>query len=152
MSSRRRIRRRLPRAQFLPQHTQFGTHILCLRNKPVIPVLLGNTLPRPDRTCEEYEEYCRAMLLLFKPWRILRELKGDGITWHEVFEREKFSPKLLAIIRNMNIENECKDARDAHAALVREHQAKPHIYGDRDHETQIDMDAFDEALLGDASL
>lgn len=56
------------------------------------------------------------------------------------------------IVKNMNIENECKDPRDAHAALVREQRVKPHMFGERTRDTQIDMDAFDEALMADVSL
>jgi hypothetical protein len=64
-----------------------------------------------------------------------------------------FRPAVLRIIKNMNIENECKDAQDAHAALVRDQQHKPYIYGaQQSEETQVDMDAFDEALFADTTL
>ncbi|KAG2127030.1 hypothetical protein BD769DRAFT_1318493, partial [Suillus cothurnatus] len=99
-----------------------------LRGKFVVPVLLGNALPRPDGSDEEYEHYCRSMLLLFKPWRILRELKDNMSTWTEAFENETFAPDLQTIIGNVNVEHECKDARDAHAQTVREQHAKPHAY------------------------
>ncbi|KAG1732739.1 hypothetical protein EDB19DRAFT_1640108, partial [Suillus lakei] len=102
----------LPRAKFTPQHAQFSTHILCLCRKTVIPLLLGDAIPRPDRSVEEKELHCRAMMLLFKPWQEFKDLKEDDNSWADAFEREAFSLRLLAIIRNMNVENECKDACD----------------------------------------
>ncbi|KAG2145269.1 hypothetical protein DEU56DRAFT_732367, partial [Suillus clintonianus] len=109
----------LPRATFAPQHAQFSTHMLRLRSKKVVPLLLGDALPRPDQSEEENELHCRAMMLLFKPWREFSDLKSDVESWVDAFEKETFPSRLLAIIKNMNVENECKDARDAHAVLVR---------------------------------
>ncbi|KAG1856611.1 hypothetical protein C8R48DRAFT_675009 [Suillus tomentosus] len=126
----------LPRAKFAQGHTQVATHILRLCKKFVVPVLLGNTIPRPDKSDKEYTLHCRALMLLFKPWRNLRDLKGEP-----------------SIIKNMDIENECKDARDAHATLVREQGLKPHVYGTQQNDqTQVDMDTFEEALFADATL
>ncbi|KAG1856607.1 hypothetical protein C8R48DRAFT_608114, partial [Suillus tomentosus] len=109
----------LPRAKFAQGHTQVATHILRLCKKFVVPVLLGNTIPRPDKSDKEYTLHCRALMLLFKPWRNLRDLKGDHVSWSDAYAKETFPSKILAIIKNMDIENECKDARDAHATLVR---------------------------------
>ncbi|KAG2738982.1 hypothetical protein P692DRAFT_20667567, partial [Suillus brevipes Sb2] len=100
-----------------------------LRSKSVVPVLLGDAIPHPDGAEEDYNKYCQCMMILFKPWRDLRSLKGGHITWIEAFEAETFSLPLKAIIRNMNVEKECKDARDAHAASVRENKVKPHVFG-----------------------
>ncbi|KAG1886348.1 uncharacterized protein F5891DRAFT_930619, partial [Suillus fuscotomentosus] len=86
-----------------------------LRKVHVVPVLLGAAIPRPDGSTEEYETFCRAMLILFKPWRSFQELKNNDDTWAESFSRQHFAPGLHKIIQNMNVENECKDARDAHA-------------------------------------
>ncbi|KAG1890326.1 hypothetical protein F4604DRAFT_1533592, partial [Suillus subluteus] len=99
-----------------------------LREKSVIPVLLGDSIHRPDRSEEEYEKYCCAMMILFKSWRDLSVLKGTYSSWSEAFDNETFTPEFLNLIHNMNIENECKDARDVHAATVREEKAKPHIF------------------------
>ncbi|KAG1855299.1 hypothetical protein F4604DRAFT_1685781 [Suillus subluteus] len=71
----------------------------------------------------------------------------------DAYEKETFPAKLLVIIKNMNVENECKDARDAHAVMVQEQHHKPHPFGAQySEETQVDMDAFDEALFADATL
>ncbi|KAG1797047.1 uncharacterized protein HD556DRAFT_1306744 [Suillus plorans] len=153
--ARRRGRKALPRAKFLAQHSQFDTHILRLRKKKVIPVLLGNALPHPDRSEEEYEKYCRAMMLLFKPWRDLGMLKDKHMSWRGAFDNMTFDPAISSIIRNMNIENECKEARDTHAAAVKENRRKPHMFGNNvteDIETQLDIDTFDDALLSNTAL
>ncbi|KAJ7130145.1 hypothetical protein C8R44DRAFT_530274, partial [Mycena epipterygia] len=85
----------------------------------VVPVLLGPTLPRPDRSDAEYDKWCRCMLLLFKPWRSMAELKGDHASWASAFDATEFSPASQLIMRNLNVENECKDARDEHDKLRR---------------------------------
>ncbi|KZV62853.1 hypothetical protein PENSPDRAFT_551691, partial [Peniophora sp. CONT] len=59
-------------------HPKFETHVARLRTIPVVPVILGPTLPRRDRA---EEEWCRAMLILFKPWRSLEDLKRPSETW-----------------------------------------------------------------------
>lgn len=126
-----------------------------MRKKQVIPVLLGDAIPQPDGAEEEYEKYCRCMMMLFTPWRDLRCLKGEHRTWIEAFEQETFSPAKTAIIRNMNVEKECKEARDAHAHAAQEQCIKPHVFDRNDTEYddgQIDMAAFDQALFADSSL
>ncbi|KAG1784390.1 uncharacterized protein HD556DRAFT_1435457 [Suillus plorans] len=90
----------------LRTHSQYESHRLCMRKKQVIPVLLGDAIPQPDGAEEEYEKYCRCMMMLFTPWRDLRCLKGEHRTWIEAFEQETFSPAKTAIIRNMNVEKE----------------------------------------------
>lgn len=154
-SSRKCGRKMLPRAKFVERHSQFGSHILQMREKYVIPVLLGDAIPWPDRSSECYERYCRAMMVLFKPWRDFETLKGENDSWTQAFEKESFPPAILSVISNMNIENECKDARDTHAAVVREECAKPHVFGNNVTEhmhSEEDMAAFNDALLADTSL
>ncbi|KAG1856861.1 hypothetical protein C8R48DRAFT_554801, partial [Suillus tomentosus] len=95
----------------------------------VVPVLLGPGIPRSDGSEEDYECYCCSILLLFKSWRDLGDLRAECTTWSAAFDACDFSPSLKAIIRNMNVENECKEACDAHAANVREKRVRPHLYG-----------------------
>ncbi|KAG1878162.1 hypothetical protein F4604DRAFT_1679883 [Suillus subluteus] len=55
----------------------------------------------------------------------------------------------------IRVENECKDARDMHAAAVREERAAPHVFGSRATEqgdVQEDMMAFDDALMANSAL
>ncbi len=45
------------RGKFDHFHPQHSTHLLRLKDHPVIPVLIGPAIPRPDRGDEEYENY-----------------------------------------------------------------------------------------------
>ncbi|KAG1874904.1 hypothetical protein F4604DRAFT_1581861, partial [Suillus subluteus] len=91
-------------------HGQSDTHYMQLCRKQVVPVLIGTSIPRPDGSTEDYEMYCQAMLMLFRPWRTLTELEISNATWAETFAQQTFTSDLCKIIRNMNVENECKDA------------------------------------------
>ncbi|KAA1478248.1 hypothetical protein DENSPDRAFT_861822 [Dentipellis sp. KUC8613] len=57
------------------------THVSRLRTRPFVPVILGPTIGRTDREFEERSLFCRAMLILFKPWRRPSDLKMPGQTW-----------------------------------------------------------------------
>ncbi|KAG1842475.1 hypothetical protein C8R48DRAFT_619580, partial [Suillus tomentosus] len=103
----------MKRGRFLPGHPQHDTHVLRFRSEPVVPVLLGPGIPRSDGSEEDYERYCRSILLLFKSWRDLGDLQAECATWSAALDACDFSPSLKAVIRNMNVENECKEARDA---------------------------------------
>ncbi|KAH7904932.1 hypothetical protein BJ138DRAFT_987609, partial [Hygrophoropsis aurantiaca] len=94
------------------EHPQVNTHFNYVRPTPVIPVLLMERVPRLGRSDEEDEQWYRLMLLLFKPWRTFRDLLGDASTWKEAFARYTFSDRSKELMHNMNIENECRDARD----------------------------------------
>jgi Helitron helicase-like domain at N-terminus/PIF1-like helicase len=96
-------------------HPLFDTHLVRLRGKEhaYVPVLLGRALPRPDRSEEERELWCRAMLILFKPWRRLFDLKEKESSWSRAYDDFAFDPYCRRIINNMNVENECKDAKRA---------------------------------------
>ncbi|KAG1793653.1 uncharacterized protein HD556DRAFT_1212328, partial [Suillus plorans] len=67
-----------------------------------------------DGTNEDHELHCRAMLMLFKPWRKFEDLKCHNDTWAESLEQQAFAPELSRVMQNMNVENECKDACDTH--------------------------------------
>ncbi|KAF8143074.1 hypothetical protein K438DRAFT_1634312, partial [Mycena galopus ATCC 62051] len=88
-----------------------------MRRVPCINVLLGPSIPRSDRGPEERERWCRAMLILFKPWRSIKDLRLQHEKWSAAYERTTFSVYALQIMRNMCVEDECKDARDAYNDL-----------------------------------
>ncbi|KAJ7086497.1 hypothetical protein C8R44DRAFT_650818, partial [Mycena epipterygia] len=98
-------------------HDLSATHLCRFRRTPVVNVLLGDTLPRPDRSPAERERWARAMMIFFKPWRSLDDLKNLGETWADAYDSTEFTYQALQIIQNMNVENQCKDARDAHEVL-----------------------------------
>lgn len=110
----------LPRGHFSnPAHVQFSTHKVRMRRSEFVPVLLGPTIPRRDKDDVSAEVWCRAMLILFKPWFSPNDLRRPGQTWTDAFAKHKFPPHLVHIMNNMNIQHECKDARDTYNPLRR---------------------------------
>ncbi|KAI0067116.1 hypothetical protein BV25DRAFT_1771986, partial [Artomyces pyxidatus] len=77
-----------------------------------VPVLLGPMLPRDDRSAEEKDAFCRAMLILFKPWRKLSDLKLPGESWSSAYDRFEFGSAARKVIENVNVEHQCRDARE----------------------------------------
>ncbi|KAI9062911.1 hypothetical protein FKP32DRAFT_1552112, partial [Trametes sanguinea] len=103
------------------EHTQFHTHHLRKRSEWTVPVILGDRIPRSDRGDDERERWARMMLILFIPWRVPADLRIQGGSWMETYERRKegLSPAYLKIISNMNVLSECRDVRDAHRDMRR---------------------------------
>lgn len=112
-AAHKRGRHPLPRGKFSSEkHPQFETHLTRIGDILFVPVLLGPTLPRPDRGKDEYEMWCRAMLIIFKPWRENHQLLDNELCWSSAFRKFKFSQSAMEVMANLNIENECQDARD----------------------------------------
>ena len=115
LTSERRAYTRRKRCLFSDQsHPQFNTHELCLRNKHVVPVLIGESIPLPHYSDIRLEEFSRAMLLLFRPWRRISSLLDVFSCWTEAFDAYKFKDRLSKLIDNFTVELECKDSRDTH--------------------------------------
>ncbi|KAG1738069.1 hypothetical protein EDD22DRAFT_787288, partial [Suillus occidentalis] len=74
---------------------------------------MGPRIPRRDQE-SIYPKYCCLMLILFKPWRSVSELKQAEQTWTDSFEkfRRTCDKKIVSILNNMQILHECKDSRD----------------------------------------
>lgn len=68
-----------------PDHPQYKMHQLKCREKVVIPVVLSDKIPRPDRGKFELQNWARTMCILFKPWRHPCDLKSQSETWLELF-------------------------------------------------------------------
>lgn len=102
------------RGEFMQQHPQHNSHAVRKRVIWLVPVILGDRMPRRDRSDEERESWARTVLSLFLPWRSPGELKQGEETWMDAYERQEhlFQPAHLAIVDNMNVLTECKDARD----------------------------------------
>ncbi|KAH6910079.1 hypothetical protein BKA70DRAFT_1100998, partial [Coprinopsis sp. MPI-PUGE-AT-0042] len=66
------------------EHPQYHTHRLLFRRKPVVPVLLGPNLIHKGHTANQ--EWARDMVILFRPWRTISDLREPGLTWIESFE------------------------------------------------------------------
>ena len=114
------------RAEFGREHPQHGTHVVRKRTVWVVPVLLGERMPRPDRNDDEREQWARTVLTLFMPWRHPSDLKDESETWYDAYERYEpaIPPEHKGIIHNMNVLSECKDARDK-ASLARDRERNP---------------------------
>ncbi|KAJ7927863.1 hypothetical protein B0H13DRAFT_1569799, partial [Mycena leptocephala] len=115
-------------------------------------VLLGDKLPRPDRGAAEKDKWCRAMMILFKPWRELRDLKNVGETWSAAFERTQFSGNALQIMTNMNVENECKDTKDKYEVLRKAGKVKSLLPGHTAPTVGTDIESLTNALVHDPAL
>ncbi|KAJ7774870.1 hypothetical protein B0H16DRAFT_1303591, partial [Mycena metata] len=122
------------------------------RSTPVVNVLLGDRLPRPDRGAAEKQRWYRAMLILFKPWRILSDLKAPGETWEAAFVRTEFGDGARVIMKNMNIENECKDAKDKYEVQRKAGKVRPLLPGHAGATAATDIDSLTNALHRDAGL
>ncbi|KZO91133.1 hypothetical protein CALVIDRAFT_456737, partial [Calocera viscosa TUFC12733] len=72
----------------------------------------GPTLPRRDRSEEEKEQWCRAMLLLFKPWRSDSDIIESHPTWSSAWNGFPFQDAHRRIMVNMDLLHQCKDARN----------------------------------------
>ncbi|KIM73533.1 hypothetical protein PILCRDRAFT_15186 [Piloderma croceum F 1598] len=108
-----------PRVQFLPGHLESASHFLrviapCRRR---VPVLIGPEIPRRDRD-ENCQRYSRLMLILFKPWRHIRDLRDAGQSWSDALEKylHVCPHDAKTVMDNMQILHECKDSRDDHFA------------------------------------
>lgn len=97
-----------------PEHDHKDMQIIHPHNR-FIPVPIGPAIPRRDRVAL-YPKYCRLMLILFKPWRAVTDLKSNHQQWTNAFEafRTYCTPECAVIIDNMQVLHECKDSHDDH--------------------------------------
>ncbi len=110
----RRGRPEQDRGEFLPPHPQHATHLVRKRTVWVVPVILGNRLPRGDRGVEERELWARTVLILFVPWRTPADLRQARETWTQAYDRLQHTITSFhrTIIHNIGVLSECRDARD----------------------------------------
>lgn len=110
------------RGELMSQHPQRYTHVIRKRVVWLVPVVLGDRMPRRDTSDEERDLWARTVLLLFLPWRSPGDLKQSEETWLDAYDRQEhlIRPAHVAIVDNMNVLTECKDARD-HMNRQRQH-------------------------------
>ncbi|KAH9475320.1 hypothetical protein JR316_0012431 [Psilocybe cubensis] len=98
------------------EHPEYFTHYMTIRRKSCIPIILGPSIPNPLKSDQLKDDWARDMLLLFKPWRDISDLKTPSETWTDAFHNYEISMKLehTRIIQNMQALTECSEARDAH--------------------------------------
>jgi len=111
--------RKKPVLPFNEEHIEYESHVLSIRNRlhRHIPVPIGPSLPRRDRPIL-YSNYCRLMLILFKPWFHASDLRQRQQSWIEAFtEFMTVCPdRFRRVMDNMQILHECRDSRDDHFA------------------------------------
>jgi hypothetical protein len=119
------IRRARPKVPFLQEpemHNQCDTHLIYVNHpdRRCVPVSSGPGLPRRDRA-ETYLRYCRLMLILFKPWRTVSDLRCSTQSWEEAFNKFITLCPIEYKLKmdNMQALHECRDSRDDHFAQRR---------------------------------
>ncbi|KAF9005687.1 hypothetical protein BDQ17DRAFT_1185791, partial [Cyathus striatus] len=73
----------------------------------------GPSIPRRDRM-ETQSRHARLMLILFKPWKSVSDLREDGQSWIHAFNlfHSTCTKHISDTIDNMQVLHECKDSRD----------------------------------------
>jgi hypothetical protein len=102
------------RGNFLPSHPQSKTHQLMEISSPIIPIVLGPSIPHPEKGEPARELWSKSMLILFKPWRQPLNLKSHDESWTLAFERsvDGFDDRTRAIMDNFLVLHKCKDVRN----------------------------------------
>ena len=100
---------------FDKSHRQFSKYQLKRLPVKQIPIILGPSFAK-KRNIEEYEIYCKMMLILFKPWTDLFNLKINNTTWIASYEMYLFELNnqdnhILQYIQNIGLL--CKSKEDA---------------------------------------
>jgi hypothetical protein len=95
---------------FLNKHAQSDMHLLRFRTVPLIPVILGPTIPKYDET---NEKWCQLMLILFKPWRKLNNLINNDELWQDAFANSIFDKHARQYMKNIELLCECRVSRDS---------------------------------------
>ncbi|RDX47455.1 hypothetical protein OH76DRAFT_1354061, partial [Lentinus brumalis] len=97
----------------MPTHPDYATHLVRKRVLWVVPVMLGKRIARHDGSDEEHDNWARTVLVLFVPWRSPADLRNVGESWTASYTRQQtcIPQQHRSIIFNMNVLNECRDAR-----------------------------------------
>ena len=100
---------------FLPGHKDGENKRLRIREQIVVPVPIGPALPRRDQT-DVRARYCRLMLILFKPWRTVADLRALPVSWETSFDVfvQTINEHHKQVLDNMQILHECRDSRNNH--------------------------------------
>lgn len=100
-----------PSFEFCEGHLERGRKVLRISHpnerRAVVPV--GGMLPRRDRP-DIYARYCRLMLILFKPWVDVSDLREQDMSWEDAFAQfiTNASEYIRSVVNNMQLFHECK--------------------------------------------
>ena len=110
---------RRPRVDYSHSHSEQSTHCQKIRTRHArhVPVPIGPALPRRDRD-ELKEKHARLMLIFFKPWSSVKDLREAHTSWSDAYSSfvSSCDARICRIIENMQVLHECRDARDDHFA------------------------------------
>ena len=70
--------------QSTDQHPQQKSHFMQKRKHFFVPVLISPSFPRRSDEMK-IDLYCQLMLILFKPWRTVNDIRNTDETWLEAF-------------------------------------------------------------------
>lgn len=137
-----------PRVEFASAHPDSTMHYQRVRqrSKRMVPVPLGPSIPRCD--CDVTKErHARLMLVFFKPWSVIPDLKPMAMSWLDAYSdfTQSCHPRLLKLIDNMQLLHECRDSRDDHFSK-RNVQRRAHARlaeGDQNHNRPADHHSMD---------
>ena len=145
---------RRPCFQFLPEHVEHGTRHARVRRpqQRFVPVPIGPSLPRRDRE-DTMARHARLMLILFKPWRRVSDLRAACDSWAEAYiawvgDQHGTYPGKKFLVDNVEAIQECKDARDLHMSLRRQRANARVVDGGDRVPAEIVNDGQDEERLG----
>jgi hypothetical protein len=108
-------RRTVEKFAFLSEHQEYERKHIRLREKDVVPVPIGPAMPRRDQP-DARARYCRLMLILFKPWRTLLDLREADESWEHSFGElsSRMNEGHQHVVDNMQVLHECRDSRNDH--------------------------------------
>lgn len=140
-----------PTFHLAAQHPECARRMLRVRHptdaRIVVPI--GPAIPRRDKD-DVRSKYSRLMLILFKPWRKVADLRDNGESWVESFER--FQNECASAVKlrmsNMQLFHECKDnSKDhfRHRAHLRRAKLGADLvsFSPEDEDGGVDMDEED---------
>ncbi|KAF8225900.1 hypothetical protein L208DRAFT_1216319, partial [Tricholoma matsutake] len=100
-------------------HDEALTHSLTVKcpSAHLVVVPVGPAIPRCDQP-HAYPCYCYLMLLLFKLWCMVEDLRIPGETWVTMFQSFLMTQSpdgyVWRVMDNMQLLHECKDSCDDH--------------------------------------
>lgn len=129
-NSNRTPRTRSEQIPFTTEHEEHATCILTRNMSEIVPVILGSTIPHPEKSPEAREKWCQAMMVLFKPWRgSPLQLRQLDETWSMAYSRSNFPTHLQRIMENILVLHECQEARNENRAARHNQPLLPRLGG-----------------------
>ncbi|KAG6376680.1 hypothetical protein JVT61DRAFT_1688 [Boletus reticuloceps] len=129
------------------------SHCITVRTHPVVPVIIGDALPKRNGDAIHDKEYFRYLLLLFKLWRSYEDLCSDGSSWKDAFEQSVFSSYCRSLISNMEVDAECRDARAIiNANLAEQDSGFSRPLDNEDSKLAVDSGPLSELLTQDDNI